>query len=57
MFAVANYLSISDGWTGRQEEVGEGWRKRREKEEKGGGRHWWEGEEGESNNFFNCGLT
>ena len=40
MFAVANYLSISEGWTGRQEEAGEGWRKRRVEEEEGdmGGR-------------------
>ena len=45
MFAVANYLSIFEGWTGRQEEAGEGWRKRRE-----------EGEEGESNNFLIAAL-
>ena len=36
MFAVANYLSISEGWTGRQEEAEEGWRKRREEGEMGG---------------------
>ena len=36
MFAVANYLSIFEGWTGRQEEAGEGWRKRREEGDMGG---------------------
>ena len=45
MFAVANYLSISEGWTGGQEEAGEGWRKRSQ-----------EGEEGESNNSLIAAL-